>query len=170
MFTKGFLSGLLISLIILGTSLPITGWAGEPSPKPTLTDIALSEGGILEGQVVDLQNIGQPGVPVSIRSQDRDVASTTTAVNGRFVVQDLRGGVYHVAAPKGDGVFRLWAPRTAPPAAKKHAIVYVQNQYAMGGDSGLKRLLGHPIVIPAVIATAIAVPIAVSANQQPSSP
>jgi hypothetical protein len=170
MSKKGFVCCLFISSMILGTCLLNVSWATDVSPNPIMTDIALSDGGTLEGQVVDLRNVGQPSVPVTLKTQERDVASATTSEDGRFVVQDLRGGVYRVATAQGDGVFRLWAPRTAPPTAKTRAIVYVQNQYATGGDSGLKRLLGHPIIIPAVIATAIAVPIAVSSHHQPASP
>jgi hypothetical protein len=140
--------------------------ATDSLPKPLVTDVALSDAGTLEGQVIDTQNGGLAGVPVTIRSQDREVAQTTTAANGHFVVQNLRGGVYQVATVQGDGTFRLWAPRTAPPAAGKRAIVYVQNC----SDNGLKRILGHPLVLPAVIATAIAVPIAVSASHHPASP
>lgn len=169
MFTKGFISGLLIPSIIFGTCLPAQLWAVDslPNTTPIMTDIALSDGGILEGQVVGYQNVGLPGVPVTVKQQNRDVATTTTATNGHFVVQDLRGGVYQVSTTQGGGIFRLWAPCTAPPAAKNRAIVYVQN--GMGGG-GLRGILGNPIVIPALIATAIAVPIAVSSQHQPASP
>jgi len=167
MSSKQFLCSAFISLVVFATCLLNAAWAVDTLPNPTMTDVALSDGGTLEGQVVDHANTGQPGVPVIVRTQDRDVAQTTTAANGQFVVQDLRGGVYHVATVQGDETFRLWAPRTAPPAAKNRAIVYVQNN---GGSGGLKGILGHPLVLPAVIATAIAVPIAVSSHHQPASP
>jgi hypothetical protein len=157
-----------IAALIVGTCLLNAAWAIDTSSKPVMTDVALNDGGTLQGQVVDGYNNGVPGVPVTVRSQDRNVAQTTTAENGQFVVQDLRGGVYHVATNQGAESFRVWAPRTAPPAAANRAIVYVQNNGTSG--NGLKRILGNPLVLPAIIATAIAVPIAVSSHHTPASP
>jgi len=132
---------------------------------PAVVDIALADGGVLHGQVVDLQGSGVTGVPVSVKDKDRDVAGTTTTADGRFAVQGLKGGVYQVAAGQGQGVFRLWTSKAAPPSAQKDAIVYTQ----FGSGGGLKMLLANPIVIAGVVATAVAVPIAV-ANSRPSSP
>lgn len=154
-----------ITSVILAICLLNAVWAGDSLPKSLVTDVALSDGGTLQGQVVDNQNVGQPGIPVVVRSQDRDVAQTITTANGQFVVQDLRGGVYQVATVQSNDTFRLWAPRTAPPAARNRAIVYVQN-----GVGGLKGILASPIILPAAIATAIAVPIALSSHHQPASP
>jgi hypothetical protein len=156
--------------VIFATCLLNVSWAVDASPKIYLTDVALTDGGTLQGQVVDLQNMGQPGVPIVLRSQNRDVAKTITNTNGQFSVQDLNGGVYNIATAQGENTFRLWAPRTAPPAAKQSAIVYVQNGGIGVGSGGLKAILGHPLVLPAAIATAIAVPIAVSSAHHPASP
>jgi hypothetical protein len=166
MSLKRILCSMFVFSVVFATCIFDAALAAETLPQTTMTDIALSDGGTLQGQVIDYSNAGQPGVPIAVRSQDRDVAQTTTSADGQFVVQDLHGGVYHVATAQGNETFRLWAPRTAPPAAKNRAIVYVQN----GGGGGLKGILGHPLVLPAVIATAIAVPIAVSSHHQPASP
>jgi hypothetical protein len=169
MLLKKILCSAFIFSVIFASCLLNAAWAvdSSPMPKPTMMDVALSDGGTLEGQVVNIQNGGMQGVPVSIRSQDREMVQTTTTANGQFVVRDLRGGVYQVATAQGDSTFRLWAPRTAPPAAQNRAIVYVQNG---GGGGGLRAILGNPLVLPAIIATAVAVPIAVSASHQPASP
>ena len=162
---------MLIASVILATCLLNAGWAADTSPKINMTDVALSDGGTLQGQVVDLQNMGQPGVPIVLRSQNHDVVKTVTNTNGQFTAQDLHGGVYNIATAQGENTFRLWAPRTAPPAAKQSAIVYVQNGGTDGGGGGLKAFLGHPLVLPAIIATAIAVPVALtSVHHQPASP
>ena len=166
MLSNKVLSGSFIISVIFASFLLNSVRAADILPKSTMTDIALSDGGTLQGQVLDNQNSGLPGVPVTVRSQDRDVAQLVTDANGQFIVQDLRGGVYHVATVQKNETFRLWAPRTAPPAAKSRAIVYVQNN----GGGGLKGILGHPLVLPALIATAIAVPIAVSSHHSPASP
>jgi hypothetical protein len=168
MANSNFLFRAFIASAFLCTCLLNVVWAIDNQSKPLMTDVALSDGGTLQGVVVDTNNAGVPGVPISVRSQDREVAQAITTSNGQFVVQNLRGGVYHVAAAQGQGTFRLWAPRTAPPVAKNNAIVYVQ--HGGGGGGGLKGLLGNPLVLPAAIATAIAVPIAVSSSHSPGSP
>ncbi len=170
MSSKDFLCSTFVALVIFATFSLSAGWASDSSPKIISTDVALSEGGTLQGQVVDLQNMGQPGVPLVLRYQNRDVVKTVSNANGQFAVQDLHGGVYNIATAQGENSFRLWAPRTAPPAAKQNAIVYVQNGGMGGGGGGLKAVLGHPLVLPAAIATAIAVPVAVSSSHHAASP
>jgi hypothetical protein len=168
MSSKGSICSMFIVSVIFATCLLNAGWAADASPKTFMTDVALSDGGTLQGQVVDLQNMGQPGVPIVLRSQNRDVVKTVTNAEGQFSAQDLHGGVYNIATTQGENTFRLWAPRTAPPAAQQSAIVYVQN--GGGGGGGLKAVLGHPLVLPALIATAIAVPVALSSNHHSASP
>jgi len=94
--------------------MPAAVFAVEPTPSPQVSDVSLKDGGILLGRVVDLQGAGVTGVPVSVKAQNREVAQTTTTADGRFVVKGLRGGVYHVAAAEGQGVYRLWSAGTAP--------------------------------------------------------
>jgi hypothetical protein len=160
---------IFIALVIFDTCLSNAVQAADSLSKPPITDVALSDGGILHGQVVDLQYMGQPGVPVVLRSQNRDVAQVTSAADGQFEVRNLHGGVYNISTTQGENTFRLWAPRTAPPVARNRAIVYLQN-VRNGGAAGLKAVLGNPIVLPAIIATAIAVPVAISASHKPASP
>jgi len=134
------------------------GWAVDTLPKVYMTDVALSDSGTLQGQVVDLQNIGQtrrsycPKIPKPRR--DKNGYKHQWTVHGPGSTEE------YTISPrrKAENTFRLWAPRTAPPAAKQSAIVYVQNGGlgGGGGSGGLKAVLGHPLVLPAVIATAIA--------------
>jgi hypothetical protein len=158
--------GMMISLAALGVCLPELAFAATPTAAPAVVDVAMADGGVLHGQVVDLQGAATAGVPVSVKAQNQDVIRTTTAKDGQFTVQGLRGGVYQVAAGEGQGVYRLWTAKAAPPSAQKNAIVFTQNGT---GGGGLKMLLTNPIVIAGVVATAIAVPVAL-ANSNPSSP
>jgi hypothetical protein len=163
---RRFVRGLVVSLATLGLCLPEVVLAATPEPQPpAVVDIAMADGGVLHGQVVDLQGTGVKDAPVSVKDKDRDVASTTTTADGRFTVQGLKGGVYQVASNQGQGIFRLWTSKAAPPSAQKDAIVYTQ----FGSGGGMKAFLSNPIVIAGIVATAIAVPIAV-ANSRPSSP
>jgi hypothetical protein len=156
-------------LVVFTACLSHVGWAADASAKLNITDVALADNGILQGQVVDLQNHAQPGIPIVLRYQNRDVVKTVTNTDGQFSVQDLHGGVYNVATAQGESSFRLWAPRTAPPAAQQNAIVYVQNG-GLAAGGGIKSILGHPLVLPAAVATAIAVPVAVSNTHHAASP
>lgn len=161
------LRGMLISLATIGMILPQAALAAEPTPAPAVVDVALSDGGVLRGQIVDLQGASVTGIPVSVKIQDRDVAATTSTADGRFAVQGLRGGVYQVAAGEGHGIYRLWSAGTAPPSAQNGAIVYTQN----GNGTGTMRslLTNRVVLIAGVVATAIAVPLAL-ANSQSASP
>jgi hypothetical protein len=146
--------------------IPTVAFAVEPTPMPVVTDVALQDGGTLSGQVIDLQGAGVAGIPVSVQAQNHEIASATTAKEGHFNVPGLKGGVYHVAAAEGHGVYRLWTPGTAPPAARNGVIVYTQDTPER---STWKMFFANPIVIAGLVATAIAVPIALS-NSHPASP
>lgn len=167
-----------LTLATLGLGLPHVTLAAEPAPA--VSDVALADDGVLHGQVVNAQGIGAAGLPVYLRTQDRDVATASTAADGTFTVQGLRGGVYQLSTLQGRGVYRLWSPGTAPPAATNSAVVYAQSStvdngaihYTQGccgdgccGDGccgGAKMLLANPIVIGGLVATAVAVPVALN--------
>ena len=166
----------VISLAAVGMCLPQVVLAAAPALAPAVVDVALSDGGVLHGQVVNMQGSGVAGVPVSVKAQDRGVAATTTATNGAYSIPGLKGGVYQVATVQGRGVYRLWSPGTAPPVAQQSAVLYTQDRAVDGnvvvytqGGSTMKMLLANPIVIAGVIATAIAVPVAL-ANSHHASP
>jgi hypothetical protein len=155
-----------IFLAMLGMCVPEMGIAAAPAATPAVADVALADGGVLHGQLVDLRGGNSVGVPVSVKAQNsKEIVRTTTAKDGRFAVKGLKGGVYQVAAGQGQGVYRLWTAKAAPPSAGKNAIVFTQGLF--GG--GPKMLLANPVVVAGVVATAVAVPVAV-VNSQPSSP
>jgi hypothetical protein len=156
--------GMAIFLALVGTCVPELAFAAPPSTAPTVVDVALTDGGVLHGQLIDLRGGAAAGVPVSVKAQNKDVARTVTVKDGSFAVPGLRGGVYQVSAAQGQGVYRLWTAKAAPPSAQKNAIVFT----GMFGGAP-KMLLANPVIVAGVVATAIAVPIAV-VNSQPSSP
>jgi hypothetical protein len=163
---KRLVSSMAVSLVVIGLCVPQGAFAAAAAPPPAAVDVSLSDGGILHGQLVDLQGGSVANSLVTVKSQDQEVARATTTSEGRFTVQGLRGGVYQVAAGTGQGIYHLWAVNTAPPSAQKGAIVYTQCPQER---STWKMLLTNPIVIGAAVATAIAVPIAL-ANSSSSSP
>jgi hypothetical protein len=168
MGNRSVIRGVAIFLAVLGMCVPELALAA-PTPAtpaaPAVVDVALANGGVLHGQLIDLQGGNATGVPVSVKAKNKEIVRTVTAKDGHFTIPGLRGGVYQVAAGKGQGVYRLWTAKAAPPSAQKNAIVFTQGLF--GGSP--KMLLANPVVVAGVVATAVAVPVAV-VNSQPSSP
>lgn len=136
---------------------------------PAVRDVALQDQGELRGQVLDVAGIGQAAVPVAILRDGREIARTQTDPQGQFAVQGLTGGVYQVATPMGIGVYRAWSPRTAPPAAAQ-AVVVVPNDMVVRGQFGTGALgwLANPWVLAAIVAAAIAIPLALDDDDDAS--
>ena len=100
----------------------------------------------------------------------KEIARLETDQRGRFAVNGLKGGVYQVATVGQQGVYRMWAPRTAPPVAKKGLILVsgdvVRGQgYGPGPSGPFSTVTGwisqHPLMTAGIIATAIAIPLAI---------
>ena len=110
--------------------------------RQTITDVSLEQGGVLRGVLVDEQ--GRPLVKsaVIIRQGRRVFSRTNTGLKGKFLFKGLRGGVYEIASVRGRGVFRVWAPGTAPKAARDQALIVSRTQVVRGqfGDLGLSTL------------------------------
>ena len=136
-------------------------------------DVALAEGGILTGQVVDTAGKPQALTPVSLATGGKEIARATTDKNGQFRVASLKGGVYQVSAAGNSSVYRFWAPRTAPPSSLTGLNMVSDNQIVrgqMGGGplaSAGQWIAEHPIITAGAIATAIAVPLALDDDDDP---
>ena len=93
-------------------------------------DVALADGGTVTGQVVDTAGKPQANMPVTLNSSNKEIARVHTDAEGNFRVASLQGGVYHVATNGNEGVYRFWAPRTAPPGSQTGLnLVSGQNVY-----------------------------------------
>lgn len=142
--------------VLAATPGPLPAEQAAPA-MPEVVDVALSAGGTLVGRVIDEQ--GQPvdGALVSFRQGDHEVASIVSAQDGTFSADNLRAGVYVVQAGQGEGVFRFWAPNTAPPSARQDAVIVsgtqvVRGQFGHGGGNLL--LLG--VAITGVVLSGVA--------------
>ncbi len=166
-------------LAVVGMCIPSLALADAPAAPtaPTVVDIALGDGGVLHGRVVDLKGSGLVNTGVSLKAQDREIARTATTADGWFSVQGLRAGVYRLTVNNNQSVYRFWAANTAPPSAQSNVIVYTADQdntAPNGPDNGagggtLKTFLAHPIILAAIVATAIAVPVALACSHSHSS-
>ena len=169
--------GCAVSLACLGLLIPQGALGAGPvrcAEKPEtadsmvdsqtrVLDVALLDGGELRGQVMDRE--GSPAIQteVSVSRQGQVVKTTRTDAEGKFRVTGLRGGVYVIATADASGVYRLWASNTAPPVAQPDVLI-VAGGDAVRGQSGFRngvmQFLSNPWVIAAIVATAIAVPLA----------
>jgi hypothetical protein len=173
MKTRRIVNGVMVSLAAIGFLLPQPLVAASPAPASPVADVALRDGGVLIGQVVDAQGAALGSVPVSLRYQDRELAAAKTSKEGYFAFKDLRGGVYQLTAAQGQGVYRVWSAGTAPPAAQEGALVVSGDKVVRGQEGGgFRSFITNPLVIAAVVATAIAVPVAIhnSHHKTPTSP
>lgn len=141
------------------------------------TDVALGEGGVLTGKVVDTSGKPVAITQVALKTQGREIALATTDQEGNFRVASLQGGVYEVATSGSEGVYRFWAPQTAPPSSLNGLNLVSGNEVfrgQMGGGpftSMGQWIAEHPIITAGAIAGAIAIPIAVSNDDSsPSTP
>jgi hypothetical protein len=169
MKTARFVQSVIVTLAIVGMCLPPAAFAVDSQPVPTVADVALSDGGTLQGQVLNLDGTAAARVSVAVRTPESIVATTTTADDGTFSIQGIRGGVYQVVAGQGQGVYRMWSAGTAPPVAQTSATVYTQSSVVDNNavvytgyynpDSPMKAFLTNPLVIGAMVAAAIAVPV-----------
>lgn len=169
-----------VFLACFGLLLP-PGARAAAAPVAAQGDISLREGGLLVGQVVDARGAAIDGTPVAVKQFGKEVAATRTDKNGVFAVKGLRGGEYQLIASGGQVTYRLWAAGTAPPKASSGALV-VTGDTVLSGQSGYPGqpvpvgqggvvgwIKQHPMVVAGGIAAAIAIPIAVADDDDPSS-
>ncbi len=176
----------LLSLTCLGMILPAPalemalGAEHSDQTTPAVTsrphDATLHAGGVLVVEVVDSRGIPRPGSQVSLSQADRKLATGVTDRSGSFSVKGLSGGTYEIAAGQTRAVYRLWAPRTAPPAARSKVVLVTDSNPVRGQcDAGgpLSYWLSNPWVIAGLIGVAVAVPVAIHnqrQDRQPASP
>ncbi len=159
--------------------------AQQPVARPQVADVALAEGGVFSGKVVDAQGAPIPQAAVALHQAGKPVATSTTNAEGVFAVQGLRGGLYQVIAGNGVVAYRLWAPRTAPPTANRSALIVTGDEILAGQQCGsicppgpdmprggggvLGWMQRNPLLVGAGIAAAIAVPLAIDDDDDPAS-
>jgi len=120
---------LTLSLVLLA-SIAV---AGEQS-RPAVSDVALQENGVLRGQVLNTTGIPQSKSQVVLVKNGKVLAATTTDANGEFAVASVTPGIYQIESAHAGGVYRVWAPNSAPPAAKKGLLMVGDSNVVRGKD------------------------------------
>lgn len=155
----------IIALVCVGLMLPHTLMAAAPAPKVKINDVALANGGTLIGQVVDQQGLGIAGAQVVILQQGRKPVQTVADKTGQFQAVGLNGGTAQVVTAGGQGVYRLWTANTAPPAAKRSALLLTNGPVVRGQHHGMGGWL-----LPALAAGGVIAGVAVATSNTSSSP
>ena len=165
MMLPDFLKHFAVALACTGMVAPQISLAAQPAPQApvaqaAVTDVALHDGNMLAGQLVNAAGAPLANAPVTVSQGNRVIAATHTTNDGVFAVRDLNGGVYTVDAAGTQGVYRVWTANTAPPSAKP-AILMVHGDATRGQFvPGLLGALGNPWVLGGIVGAAIAIPIA----------
>lgn len=138
--------GAAIVLATLGMVLPGPVFAADGkapgkdsikiAKKGQIPDISLAAGGMFAGRVVDHNGNPLEGAEVVIKQNKKELARVVTDEKGVFSHPEMKGGIYQVSSGNTDGVFRLWTEKTAPPAAKGHALLVMGENGARGQFGG----------------------------------
>ncbi|MEX0820346.1 MAG: carboxypeptidase-like regulatory domain-containing protein [Pirellulaceae bacterium] len=153
------------SLRTLVVTLACAGFlAGQTvqAASPIIRDVALQPGGVLNGQVLDEQAVAQGQAKIAVVHKGKPLTVTETDAAGRFVLAGLEPGVYELHLAQGGGAYRVWAPRTAPPAAEQGVLLVQDSRVVLNQGGGHFGWLANPWVLAGIVAAAIAIPLALS--------
>lgn len=139
---------------------PAANQVQQTATAQQIRDVGLSAGGVLRGQVVDSLGTAKAGSTVIVVKNGQVAGTAKTDATGAFEVAGLSGGVYQIQTEQGGGNYRLWAPRTAPPAASDSALIVNSNDVMLGQDRPIMSWLSNPWVLGGLVAAAIAIPLA----------
>ena len=159
-----------------GMVLAPTAMAAAPPSAPN--DVALGEGGVLLGQVMDSQGIATAHATVTLADHQQEITRVRTDELGKFSVPNLRGGVYQISYRGQTTLYRLWAANTAPPVAQQ-SVTLVTNGDVVRGQYGnspgpfgsiAQWVADHPLITASAVGAAIAIPIALNDDNDSTPP
>ncbi len=139
--------GPLVLLALFGMCFPNAVLATMTQGNQVV-DIALMDGGVLMGQVVDGKGVSQVGVPVSLHYQNEMVATPSTNQGGYFALKGVKAGVYRILVGKEQRVYRFWAPGTAPPTANRGVMIVTDTEVTRAQSSPQPLPPSSPQTVP----------------------
>lgn len=104
-------------------------FAAQPT-KPI--DIAMYQGKVLVGQVVNEKGAPKVNAQVVVQSTTGEKANVVTNKSGYFAANLPRGGTYAVTESGATTIVRAWTANTAPPKAGKALLVVSGKQTVLG--------------------------------------
>ncbi len=154
----------------LQASNPVAKPASANDVAPVIRDVATGSGGKLEGMVINTAGAPVADSMVVIQKAGKQVVTAKTDASGRFVAVGLTGGVYEITSGAGGNVYRLWAPTTAPPAASDGVLIIDSSDVVRGQMSVSEFVTSEVVIIGAVAATAIIIPVAIHNSKRDPAP
>ena len=135
-----------IGLVI--PQLPAVAAGPQPAAQASqlaVTDVALSQDGLLHGQIVDRSGAPRASVPVLLYSGDQVVGQSKTDQQGNFAIPLAKGGVYRLSDNQASTMLRVWTNPSAPPAAKS-GVLLVSDQGLVRAQLGDGQWLPYLLV------------------------
>jgi len=164
-----FLKSATVALAMVGIVFPQTQiLAGQKTPaKPlvktmaanSILDVSLSKDGKFTGRTVTQNGNPVEGATVVVKQGNKEVATSVTDRNGQFAMTNLTSGVYQIKSGNTEGVYRVWAEKSAPPAAKPYGLI-VLGENGARGQIGMYDDYGNLIVVGAITVATLGVGIA----------
>jgi len=153
---------LVVVVAVVIACLPTFATAAQPpyvvspsgnAPQNMIQDVALSSGGALAIQIVDEQGKPHAGTPIRLRKAGATVHESTTSNDGQVVVAKLKPGVYEITSGTRGGIYRIWAPQTAPPRATSGILLIDERGVVRGARGGWQKaaIVGGVIITSGVV-------------------
>jgi hypothetical protein len=146
----------------LAESVCANASVGPSKATNVVVDVALQDGGVLVGQVFNSAGMTRANVPLMIRDRMGRNMQVEADGMGVFTVKNVQGGIYQIRVGNTVAAYRLWAPGTAPPAARSGVVLVDNQQVSRGQGKGRSSVFRHPWAITSFVAAAIIIPIAVT--------
>ncbi len=168
----------LLMALLLVAPLPT---AGASTGIATAVDISLHNNAYVVGQLVSAEGMPVASAEVRMTLMDGRTAVTQTDAQGGFAFRGVTGAAY-LTTHNAEQVVRVWDAKTAPPKAAPAVLMVEQKEIARGqhyaGQNAnnfvktSKRLMANPLFVAGAVATAVAIPVAISNadDDPPASP
>lgn len=165
-----FATPLVIALMAMPAwSVEAVRNAGQSIDRPA--DVALTAEGLLAGQVVDAQGAAVEEAVVLLYGAEGKPVVTKTNALGQFAYRGVGSGVYYLESGDQVRLTRVWPREIAPPSSQA-GVLLVADRDAVRGQYGppegansfvrrAKRVMTNPLAVAGIVATAVAIPVAV---------
>ncbi len=111
--------GLLMPPSFVAAQTPVVSELATPVTHVTAKDVALDDGGFLQGVVVDDGGNPQSDVLMYVVKDGVIAGTTSTGTAGEFQLKLERGGSYNLLVGNRAMSLRCWTALTAPPKAAR---------------------------------------------------
>ncbi|WP_010586865.1 carboxypeptidase-like regulatory domain-containing protein [Schlesneria paludicola] len=139
--TFNFLTTAAVALATIGIVVPqVSLLGGETTVAPrvrvvapnSILDVKLSADGTISGRVINPNGERVVGAAVTAKQGAVEAGQSVTDEQGRFVLRNLKTGIYEVGTGNTVGHYRVWTEKSAPPSAMPHCLLVVGENGARG--------------------------------------